>query len=227
MTIRSTLIIGFICLLATCLAGGCTAHRGPEVVTIAPDQYQEAFTTAVALVRAKGWEPEIMDRRSGVIETGPVQAGSFFEPWHLNTEDMSTIAESTLSKTRTRVRIEFRPVNHSRLTQSGRSDVEPPDFIGVEDMPDLTGTATPLDLRAWVFVEHGHRPNIMRSTWDPGLKSTPRRTGYDRTWEQPPSGSFWIPTSRDRSAERKLLGNIERALQTNQPIQSEPEQPAS
>jgi hypothetical protein len=67
MTIRSTLIIGFICLLATCLAGGCTAHRGPEVVTIAPDQYQEAFATAVALVRAKGWEPEIMDRRSGVI----------------------------------------------------------------------------------------------------------------------------------------------------------------
>lgn len=227
MTIRSTLISGFIGLLTTFLAGGCTAHRGPEVVTIAPSQYQQAFSTAVALVRANGWEPEIMDRRSGVIETGPVQTGSLLEPWHLNTEDMSTIVENTLSKTRTKVRIEFRPVNQSQLAQSGRSDIDAADFIGVEDMPDLSRTTTPLDLRAWVFIEHGHLPDIMRSTWHPGLTSTPRRTGYDRTWEIPPSGSFWIPTSRDRSAERKLLGRIEQALQTNQPIQSEPEQPGS
>ena len=227
MTIRSTLISGFIWLLATCLTGGCTAHRGPEVITIAPGQYQEAFSTAVALVRANGWEPEIMDRRSGVIETGPFQTGSLFEPWHLNTEDMPTIVENTLSKTRTKVRIEFRPVNQSQLAQSGRSDIDAADFIGVEDMPDLSRTTTPLDLRAWVFIEHGHLPNIMRSTWHSSLKSTPRRTGYDLAWEQPPSGSFWIPTSRDRSAERKLLGRIEQALQTAQPIQSEPEQPGS
>jgi hypothetical protein len=165
-----------------------------------------------------------MDRRSGVIETGPFQTGSLFEPWHLNTEDMPTIVENTLSTTRTKVRIEFRPANQSRLAQSGRTEIDRPDFIGVEDMPDLTGTTTPLDLRAWVFIEHGHRPNIMRSTWNPSLKSTPKRTGYDPTWEKPPSGTFWIPTSRDRSAERKLLGNIEQALQTNQHIQSEPPQ---
>jgi hypothetical protein len=94
-------------------------------------------------------------------------------------------------------------------------------------MADLTDTTTPLNLRAWVYVEHGHRPNIMRSTWHPGLMATPRRTGYDRNWEQPPGGQFWIPTSRDRSAERRLLGRIEEALQTTQPVQTDSTQPAS
>ncbi len=215
MTIRSIAILGFIGFVT-----GCSAHRGPEVVTVQPEHYEAAFSTAVELVRAGGWEPEFMDRRSGVIESGPVQAGSLLEPWHLNTEDMPTIVENTLSKTRTRVRLEFRPASGMALAHTERTSVDPADFLGTLDMADLTATEGPLDLRAWVYVEHGHRPNIMRSTWMPSLKATPRRTGYDNRWERPPSGEFWIPTSRDRSAERKLLGAIEKAMQTGQPAQT-------
>jgi len=221
MTLRWTGIVGFIGLLA-----GCTASQGPEVVAVSPAQYDEAFSTSVAMVRARGWEPELMDRRSGVIETAPVQAGSVFEPWHLNTTDMSTIVENSISHTRTRARIEFRPANAARLAKSQRDDLRPPDYLGLEDMGDLTQATGPLDLRAWVYIEHGHTPNVMMSTWTPGLKARPRRVGHDSNWESPPSGVVWITSSRDRGAERRLLGAIERALQTDQPLQIDPPSPA-
>ncbi len=162
-----------------------------------------------------------MDRRSGVIESGAVQSGSLLEPWHLNTMDMATIVENTLSKTRTRVRLEFRPVATTALAHSERTNLRRPDFLGAAETADLTRSTEPLDLRVWIFVEHGHAPNVMRSTWLPQLSARPRRAGHDQTWETPP-GPVWIPTSRDRNAERRLLAAIEEALQTDQPIQADP-----
>jgi hypothetical protein len=200
---------------------GCSASSGPEIVTIAPDQYQEAFSTTIELVRARGWEPELIDRRSGVIETAAFQSGSFVEPWHLNTLDMATIVENTLSKTRTRVRVEFRPARTASLAHSDRTTVHRPEYLGNADTADLIDTSSPLDLRVWIFTEHGHVPNVMRSTWMPTLVARPRQTGHDTTWERPPSGLVWIPTSRDRNAERRLMLAIEQSLQTNQPVQDD------
>ena len=213
--------------VAALVLTGCSAHRGPEMLTIASGQYSEAFSTTVELVRHRGWEPELMDRRSGVIESGTVQAGSLIEPFRLNTEDFDTIIENTLSKTRTRVRIEVRPTRPATLARSSQPVLDAPDYVARQGLQDLTQLDQPLDLRAWVYVEHGHKPNLMRSTWSPKLTAQPKRTGYDRQWEQPPGGVIWIPTSRDRSAERKLLAAIEQALQTNQPVQAESEPPTS
>ena len=198
---------------------GCSAGSGPEIVIITPGQYQEAFSTTLELVRAQGWEPELMDRRSGVIETGPLQSGSLVEPWHLNTMDMATIVENTLSKTRTRVRVEFRPARTASLAHSDRTTVQHPEYLGQPDSVDLTKSTGPIDLRVWIYTEHGHIPNVMRSTWMPSLRATARQVDYNTTWERPPSGQIWIPTSRDRNAERRLLLNIEQTLQTNQPVQ--------
>lgn len=210
-------------LLLTLAGGlaGCSAGTGPEIVTIASEQYQEAFSITIELVRAGGWEPELIDRRSGVIETGAAQSGSLVEPWHLNTMDMSTIIENTLSKTRTRVRVEFRPAHTASLAHSDRATVRRPEYLGQDDSLDLTDATGPLDLRVWIYTEHGHVPNVMRSTWMPTLAARPRQTGHDTTWERPPSGQVWIPTSRDRNAERTLLLAIEQSLQTNQPIQGD------
>ena len=215
MTLRYIMIFGSIVL-----AGGCAASNGPEVVRIEPTQYRQAYSTAVAVVRDRGWEPEIMDPRSGVIESGATQSGSLFEPWHLTTTDLPTIVESSLAKTRTRVRIEFRPAHRTRLARSGQADIAPPDYLAGDEGPDLTSAAFPLDLRAWVYIEHGYRPNVMRSTWMPHLQAAPRRTGHDASWESPPKGVVWVPTSRDRTAERSILHDIEAAMQINQPVQA-------
>ncbi len=211
--------------IAALVLAGCSAHQGPEVLTIPSGQYQEAFSTTVDLVRHRGWEPEFMDRRSGVIESGSVQAGSLIEPLRLNTEDFDTIVENTFSKTRTRVRIEFRPTGTATLAQSSQPELDIPDYVARQGLEDLTRLDQPLDLRAWVYVEHGHKPNVMRSTWSPKLLAQPKRSGYDGRWEQPPGGVFWVPTSRDRNAEQKLLAAIEKALQINQPVQTESEPP--
>ncbi|MDP6986687.1 MAG: hypothetical protein QGG74_01460 [Phycisphaerales bacterium] len=216
-----------VALALASVVGGCSGIRGPEVLTIEPQQYQEAFSTAVELVRDRGWEPEFMDRRSGVIESGPTQSGSLIDPWRLNTMDMETVVENTLSKTRTRVRVEFRPIHAGGLAHSERDDLRRPDYLGAAETTDLTTAAEPLDLRVWVFVEHGHAPNVMRSTWSPTLSARPRRAGHDRNWESPPAGAVWIPTSRDRNAERRLLWAIQEALQTNQPVQADPPPSAS
>ena len=215
------LVLGFLGLL-----GGCAATRGPDMITVSPKQYSEAFTTTVELVRARGWEPEFMDRRSGVIETGPVQSGSLIEPWHLNTRDLSTVVENTLSKTRTRVRVEFRPSKSVVLAHSKSGELDRPDYLGVGAI-DLTSSDQPLDVRVWVYLEHGHSPNVMRSTWMPRLKATPRRTGHDPTWEQPPAGTVWVPTSRDRDAEQRLLGALEQALEPAHPAPSPQVAPTS
>ncbi len=222
MILRMSLFIGFV-LLGT----GCQSPKGPEVLTIQPDQYQEAFSTMVEMVRNRGWEPELMDRRSGVIESGPVQAGSIFEPWHLNTTEMSTIVENSLSQTRTRVRVEFRPQGQEVFARSNRDELTSPDYLGITDTPDLTQCISPMDLRVWVYIEHGHTPNIMRSTWSGRTTSRPRRNGYDSTWERPPAGTVWIPSSRDRTAEMRLLTAISESLQTDQPVQTAQDSPPS
>jgi hypothetical protein len=220
MTPHRIVMIAFLALPGA--LGGCSGVDGPELLSIAPQQYQEAFSTTVALVRARGWEPQLMDRRSGVIESGTMQSGSLIEPWQLNTMDMATIVENTLSNTRTRVRVEFRPTRTAGLAHSERTNLRRPEYLGDPEAVDLTESSQPLDLRVWVYVEHGHTPNVMRSTWSPSLRATPRRAGHDRVWEQPPAGVVWITTSRDRNAERRLLSAIEEALQTDQPVQAEP-----
>jgi len=220
MIVHRLLVVALLAVSGA--TSGCSGVQGPELLTIEPQRYEEAFSTAVALVRDRGWEPELMDRRSGVIESGPTQSGSLVDPWRLNTMDMSTLVENTLSKTRTRIRVEFRPASTAGLAHSDRTNPRRPAYLGDPNALDLTEIAEPLDLRVWVYVEHGHTPNVMRSTWSPSLRTTPRRAGYNRTWEQPPSGVLWIPTSRDRNAERRLLSAIEAALQTDQPAQTNP-----
>jgi len=212
-------------LTACILATGCTGSRGPEVVHVPAGQYQEAFSTAVTLVRARGWEPELMDRRSGVIETAPVQAGSLLEPWHLNTDDMGTMIAYTVSRNRTRARLEFRPTGTPMLAKSEPSEIGKADYLGLTPTIDLITDEQPLDLRAWVYTERGATPNQQISHWTGRRIARPRRVTDDPTWEKPPHGPMWIPSDRDRNAERKLLGAIEAAIQTAQTSATAPSAP--
>lgn len=217
---RFTGITLLTCILAALV--GCRGARGPELVTIQSTQYAEAFSTAVELVRDRGWEPEFMDRRSGLIETGPVQAGSLIEPWYLNTGSAASMVENTFNNTRTRVRIEFSPVGERLLAESQPEEIARPDYIGIDTVDDLTTIDGEFDIRAWVYVEHGHRPHVRRSTWSLRLRSAARPAPGDRDWETPVRGQIWVPTSRDRNAERALLAALEAALQADQPVQVDP-----
>lgn len=220
---RMTGIPVFMALLVA--LSGCKGARGPEVVTIQPAQYDQAFSTVVELVRDRGWEPEFMDRRSGLIETGPVQSGSLLEPWYLNTGSAASIVENTVNNTRTRVRVEFSPAGSRPLAESSPESIDRPDYLGITDTPDLTRADTPLDIRAWVYLEHGHAPYLMRSTWSLSLRSQARPVPADRTWSSAPARKMWVPTSRDRNAERALLAALEATLTPGEPVQADPSTP--
>ena len=215
---RLTLILGLIAVFGSLI--GCSGAQGPEVVHIPAGQYDAAFSTAVELVRDRGWEPEFMDPRSGVIETAPVQAGSLLEPWHLNTDDTGAMLAYTVSKNRTRARLEFRPAGTEALATSEPEEISEADYLGLAPSVDLAKTSMPLDLRAWVYTERGVTPNRMVSHWTGRIMAKPRQVPDDPQWETPPNGPMWIPADRDRHAERLLLADIQRSLQSAQPEQS-------
>lgn len=204
--------LGLLALISSLM--GCSGPPGPDVVHIPSGQYEIAFSTAVDMVRERGWEPEFMDRRSGVIETAPVQAGSLLEPWHLNTSDTGAMLAYTVSKNRTRARLEFRPAGTESLTTSAPEAISEADYLGLTPTVDLAKTTMPLDLRAWVYTERGVTPNRMISHWTGRMLARPRPVSDDPQWETPPNGPMWIPADRDRHAEALLLAAIAKSLQT-------------
>ncbi len=202
------MLLSLGCVISTLL--GCAGSSGPEVLDIPGDRYEQAFDTAVSVVRSHGMQPVVRDRREGVIETDSVIAGTVLEPWYGNAADLSQGIENTLSQYRMKARFEFLP--RGFLESSGTGVGTGPDLLGVS-MPlrDLANGSEPLELRVWVYRERKHTVGQRRSTWTRSAKSRANHVAGDPTWEETP-GSFWTPVSRDEAAERRFLAEIARDL---------------
>ena len=208
-------LIGQICLLLSLgslisTLSGCAGAAGPDVLNIPGDRYEQAFDTAVAVVRSHGMQPVVRDRREGVIETDPVLAGTILEPWYGNTSDLAQGVDNTLSQYRMKARFEFLP--RGFIESSGVAAGEGPDLLGVSMPPrDLANSPEPLELRVWVYRERKHTVGQRRSTWTRIARSRAEHESHDPLWEETP-GAFWTPVARDEAAERRFLAEIARDL---------------
>ncbi|MCH2162439.1 MAG: hypothetical protein MK085_11275 [Phycisphaerales bacterium] len=180
------------------------------MLDIPGDRYEQAFDAAVDVARAHGMQPVVRDRREGLIETDPVIAGTFFEPWYGDTADFAQGIDNTLSQYRMRARFEFLP--RTFIESSDMEAGEGPDLLGVSIPPrDLANGDIPLELRVWVYRERKHTVGQRRSTWTRRIKSRADHGTDDPDWEQTPS-TFWTPATRDEAAERRLLSEIAQRL---------------
>ena len=211
-------------LISVCMVwGGCAGGTGPEVVQVPETEYQLAFDSAVEVARLHGMRPAFLDRRAGIIETEPVIAGSILEPWYADNADFSQALRNTIARNRYRARFEFTRAGFKPRGADGT--IPPVDLLGVTDEDwDLTSGAGPLDLRAWVFEERGHSVGQRRTPWT--------FIGTSYTYQVPVEGNwdenqvfFWTPTTRDRSAERRLLAEVQERIQAEQST-DEPVEPS-
>ena len=192
------------------MLSGCAGSSGPEVLDIPGDRYEQAFDTAVAVVRSHGMQPIVRDRREGVIETDSVIAGTVLEPWYGNNADVSQGVENTLSQYRMKARFEFLP--RGFIEPSGMDAGAGPDLLGTSMSPrDLANGSEPLELRVWIYRERKHTVGQRRSNWTRMVKSRTDHIAGDPVWEETPA-SFWTPVSRDSAAERRFLAEIARDL---------------
>jgi len=192
--------------------GGCTAKPGPQVLTIAPEQYDDAFSAAVEIARRDGLLAAFQDRRAGVIDTEPVRAATVFEPWRSDNASTGEAFENTLGLQRRKARFEFAPVG---FHEPDSSDDAPtgPDLLGLDAPPlDLTQSDQPLELRVWVYTERAHTPGMRRSTWT-RRKTTRSELVVPENEAGLPGGQFWTPLSRDQAYEERLLAGVQKMLQ--------------
>ena len=183
---------------------GCAGAQGPEVLSIPSGQYEVAFDTALEVARSHGMQPVLRDRRTGVIETEPVIAGTIFEPWYQDTADFAQGIDNTLSQYRMKARFEFMPVG---LLADSESDASQ-DLLGIASPPvDLTNDDQPVELRVQVFRERRHTVGQRRHTWSRRMNSRALHGVDDETWESEHT-VFWTPESRDDAAERRLLAEV-------------------
>ena len=203
MTLR-TPFLGFLCLALLSLNWGCAGAQGPEVLSIPSGKYELAFDTAVEVARSRGMQPVLLDRRTGVIETDPVIAGTILEPWYQDTADFAQGIDNTLSQYRMKARFEFMPAG---MLQDSKAE-SGPDLLGIASSPiDLTTTDRAIELRVQVFRERRHTVGQRRHTWSRRMNSRTLHGVDDETWESS-NTVFWTPESRDDAAERRMLAEV-------------------
>ena len=183
---------------------GCAGSAGPDSLVIPAGQYTDAFNAALEVARSNGMDPVLRDRRNGIIETGPVIAGTILEPWYQNTADFTQGLENTLSQYRMKARFEFIPVG--LLPDTGSSTT--PDLLALTTEPvDLTMSREPLELRVQVFRERRHTVGQRLHTWSRRLHSRTTHAFDDEDWEET-SKVFWTPEARDPAAEHRFLAQV-------------------
>ena len=177
-------VMRLILLTLFTLFTGCSVHQGPDVVLIASGEYTLAFDAAIEAASTNGMKPTFLNRRSGVITTDPVVAGSVAEPWKQGASSPRQSLENTLSLQRRTARFEFRPRSTSIETNPTRVLVGPDLLAGVGQ--DLTNYDGELELRVWVYVDRHYTQGIRRGTWSLSSESVSTVLPSEEPWEQSP-----------------------------------------
>jgi hypothetical protein len=201
------------------LCGCASTPVGPGHLAVEGDRYEDAFAAACEVLRAQGLAPEVVDGRTGRIETGPRYAPSLVEPWGWGEVTASEALEGTLAFERRRARVEFMSAAGGPLAPDAAAPLVGPLLPGAdrEGPADLAESLarTPveaLEMRVTVSVERQFRPGKQSSPYTRAFGGYAR----DVTTPDPPGAprdrSVWTPVARDERLERAIVAEIERRL---------------
>ena len=201
-----------------CLAlAGCAADPVPPVLAFPRADYERVFDAAVETARIYRLRPVVTDRELGVIETDARTAGSLLEPWRTDNDGFQDMIAHTVNFERRRVRFEFVPEEFSAPMPSADTRAEGPAIPGsirAESRFDLLATKGTIEMRAWVYVDRGFRPNQQIGRWTSGetrVSTDPTMT-QDREDESTRIPTEWTPIGRDVPYEQRLMLSIRELL---------------
>ena len=198
----------WLVIVALASLAGCASPQGPEVVAISASDYDLAFDSALEALRGVGMHAELIDRRSGIVETEYRTAGTILEPWRTDSSTAAIAFESTVNHERRKARLEFTPVRFDEAP-AAEAPLTGPDLVGESiEVTDLTQYDGRIELRAWVHLERSTVVGRRRGDWT-------RRSStmaIDPDSGLGPAQRFWTPVARDEELERRLLRDIQEAL---------------
>ena len=205
--------------LVSWLAGCSTT--GPDVLEIDASRYDEAFDAAREATRSVGMPAILTDRTGGIIESRPRLGGSVLEPWRVDNSSSSQWAENTLHKQRRRVRFEFLPLDFAPGDPTGEETLVGAPLPGSDeeiarsvDLDTFDGT---IEVRVWVWIEREQAADLRRSTWTRvgrNYSTNPLETVRPDDGTTRSSGR-WTPIERDSAMERRLLADVQSAIQSS------------
>ena len=88
----------------------------PAPQTIAANQYDTVFRSAVQTLRDLRFTVDRSDHRFGIVTTKPLVASSVFEPWYQDNATAQHAWASTINLRRRTVRVQLEPVSESEPT---------------------------------------------------------------------------------------------------------------
>jgi hypothetical protein len=194
--------------------GGCASEPPvPAVLAFPRAEYDRAFEAALEGARADGLQPVVVDRELGVIETAPRSAGSFLEPWRGDNAGLEDTMAHTVNFERRRARIEFVPQSFAPPTPALDAPAQGPAIPGSDraegrfDLTQFTGT---VEMRAWVYLDRGFRPNQRIGAWTLSQEtySADPTQQQDRADESTRTPTEWTPIGRDVPYEQRLMRRI-------------------
>jgi hypothetical protein len=232
ITAKSAAICALAAVLCGCASSGLDTS-GPSYLTLSRAQYEQVFLAACEVARSEGLAPEMTDRQTGTITTGPRSAGSVMEPWTWQQLTANDVVAGTFGFERRRATFEFVPVGFTpqpTAQSAGAAPLAGAILPGSErgqgaSLPSGLGAGGAegegtLELRVSVSVERQFRPGYQGTPYTRALGSFSR----DVTDEKDSRGNTggdpvvrdranWTPVARDERLERELIAQIQRRMQ--------------
>ncbi len=204
-------------ILVVLACAGCAKPTGPSALSFDSKDYAAVFDAAVECARVDKLQPTVVDRDLGVIETGPRNAGSLFEPWRTDNSGIEEGFDHTVNFERRRARIEFVPAGYSIGAPQVEGTIRAAALPGTDraarrvDLNTYEGT---IEMRVWVYVDRAFMPNQRLGSWTRGEM----RYSKDPLDKQDPEDEttrtqrLWTPIGRDLPYEMRLGSRIQQSL---------------
>jgi hypothetical protein len=177
-------------LLVASTAAGCqrpTRPESPTASTIADDDVQPLWDTALAVLIKHDFRPDRQDRTAGIITTHPTTSQQWHEPWRQDVADKYSLAEASLHTIQRQATVRFTRNAQAQRPAAENWTIEVQVDVYRLSVPEYQITSSSSAIRSF----NADLPTVT------GEKVADAR-----------AARRWVPLGRDGEMEERLLSRI-------------------